>query len=361
MKNMTKALALSLGLSILVSGCGKSIELTTEKIPKAVAVQEAKVETKINYLNYVGTIRSETVKKLGFTVAGRLSSVSVKKGTIVTKGQLLAVLEKQKYQIGVNASKAQVEAALANLEKASKALAYLKVQIEKNGKLLAEEAISQSAYDELELKYEMATNDFNMAQAQFNQSSEGLKQSSSTLNDTKLISDLSGKVIDVLYKKGEIVAAGYPVIVMQNNDQIFSFGVSQKDYGALKIGMAIILTVNEKQVKGKIMTISDSPDQTTRTYEVQVLLADGQFPLGAIGEIQIPNGQCKGVVVPLNVILSGEYDFVFVVENNKAVKKKVEIIEIDENYAVIKGINGGEKIVVSGVKNIDNADDVKVQ
>lgn len=356
-----KTIVLSLSVLLMLTGCQKAPELATANIPKPVSVKEASVEAKTTYITYVGIIKSETLKKVGFTVGGRLSTVAVKKGESVKKGQLLAVLEKHQYQIGVDASKAQVSAARLVSEKALEALNYLKKQLQSNKVLLQEGAVSQSVYDELALKANVAEKDYKASLAQLEQASAGLKNSSSTLSDTRLISDLSGKVVDILYKEGEIVGAGYPVVILQNEDQVFSFGIGQKDYQTIKLGMETDLEIDGLKIKGKIVNISEMPDQTTRTYETHVLLEKGTMPLGAIGEVKIANGQIKGVVVPLNVILSGEYDFVFVVENSKAVKKKIEIIQVHENNAIITGIGSGEKIVVSGVKNIDNADDVKVQ
>lgn len=361
MRVVSKVFLLCLASLISLTGCAKAPELTTAAVPKPVQVQAAKVATKTTYLTYVGTVQSETVKKLSFAVGGRLASVSAEKGDNVKKGQLLAALETHQYQIGVDASGAQVEAARAVFEKAEKAEAYLKDQLAKSKKLLAEGAISQSTYDELSLQYEAAMKDAASAKAQLSQAGSGLSQSASAMDDTKLTADLSGKVMDVLYKKGEIVAPGYPVVIIQNDDQIFSFGVSQKDYQAMKIGSTVTVTVDGQSAEGKLMSLSDVPDQTTRTYEAKVMLLGAQFPLGAVGEVQIPNGQTKGVEVPLNVILSGEYDFVFVVENGKAVKKKVEILDVQGNHAIVKGIADQEQIVISGVKNIDSADDVHIE
>lgn len=361
MKVVGKACLLGICLVMFMTGCSNIKESTASSVPKPVTVQTAKVETKTTYLTYVGTVKSETVKKLGFTIGGRLGTVSAEKGETVKKGQLLAVLDKHQYQIGVDASSAQVEAARAVFKKSDEALKYLKDQLAKNEQLLKEGAINQYTYDELALKYQIAEQDYLAAKAQLNQAMSGLDQSEATLDNTRLVSDFEGKVIDVLYEKGEIIAAGYPVIVIQNKDQIFSFGISQRDYQALKLGTNVTVMVDGKSVKGKLLSISDTPDQATRTYEVQVQLTDGTFPLGAVGEVKIPNGQCKGVTIPLNVILSGEYEFVFVVENNKAVKKPVEILQVDKNLAIVSGLDSNEQIVIGGIKNIDSADDVKIQ
>ncbi len=80
MKVAGKACLLGISLVLLMTGCSNTKELTTSSVPKPVTVQAAKVETKTTYLTYVGTVKSETVKKLGFTIGGRLGTVSAEKG-----------------------------------------------------------------------------------------------------------------------------------------------------------------------------------------------------------------------------------------------------------------------------------------
>ena len=156
MRVFGKTIVLSLSLVLMLTGCQKAPELITANIPKPVSVKEASVEAKTTYISYVGIIKSETIKKVGFTVGGRLSAVEVKKGETVKKGQLLAVLEKHQYQIGVDASKAQVTAARLVSEKALEALNYLKTQLESTRVLLQEGAVAQSVYDELSVKTKVA-------------------------------------------------------------------------------------------------------------------------------------------------------------------------------------------------------------
>lgn len=361
MKVTKKILPLCLGIALIVGGCQKAPELATGQIAKPVNVQVAKVETKPNQLTYVGLMKAETIKKLGFSVGGRLSSVSVKKGDFVKKGQSLAVLEKEKYQIGVDASQAQLNAALSSLNKANEALSYAQTQLDKAKALYTEGSISKSAYDDAVLSHKLSQNDQQAAAAQVEQARSGLDNSQSTMTDTTLKADFEGKVVDVLYEKGEVVAAGYPVIVLQNADQIFSFGVSQKDYKAIQIGTSVEVRLADEKIKGKITNISDTPDESTRTYEVQVAIEPTNMPLGTIGEVYVPNGSVSGVTLPLNVILTGEYDFVFVVQEGKAIKKQVEILQVKDNYATVKGLSDKDSVITSGLKNLENADEVQVK
>ena len=361
MKNTRWILPLGLAMTLILTSCQSAPKLTEGQIAKPVSVETVKNETAVSYLDYVGLVQAETIKKLSFSVGGRLSGVSVKKGEYVKKGQTLAVIEKQKYQIGVDASQAQLSAALSAEKKATEGLAYAKTQLDKAKTLLAEGSITQNTYDEALLQVNLATEDQKAAASQVTQAKSGLDHSKSNLSDTVLKSDFDGKVVDVLYENGEIVAAGYPVVVIQNEDQIFTFGVTQQEYAAMKIGIEVKLEIDKKFFGGKIINISSVPDETTRTYEVQVAMEQIGFPLGAIGRVKIPNGSLNGAHLPLDVVLTGEYDFVYIVEEGKAVKRKVDILQISDNYVIVKGLKNDEKVVTNGLKTLENADSVTVK
>lgn len=358
MKNAKWILPFGIALTMTLTACQSAPKLAEVQVAKPVSVETVKIETTVSYLDYIGIVQAETVKKLSFSVGGRLSGVSVKKGEYVKKGQVLATIEKQRYQIGVDASQAQLNAALSAEKKATEGLEYAKTQLDKAQKLLQEGSITQGSYDEVALQYKMALEDQKAAKSQMDQANSGLSNSKSTLTDTVLKSDFDGKVMDVLYEKGEVVAAGYPVVVIQNEDQIFTFGVTQGEYAAVKIGSEVELNIDLKKFKGKIINISSVPDETTRTYEVQVAMDQTGFPLGVVGDIRIPNGNIKGARLPLDVVLTGEYDFVYLVEDGKAVKRQIKILQVSENYVIVEGLKDNEQVVVNGLKTLENSDNV---
>lgn len=346
--------------SMVLSGCQKAPEINEQSAKKPVHVLETKLETSETQLNFIGLTKAEKMKKMAFETGGKISSIAVKKGENVKKGQLLAKLEGQKYQIGVDASKAQVSAALSQYDKATEAVNYLEKQLSDAKALLASGSVTQATIDELDLKLKTAKNDQAAAKAQLDGADAGLKNSQSTAADTSLISDFNGTVVDVLNEPGEMVAAGYPVIVIQNEALVVTFGITQKDYSAVNIGMPLVFTCDSKTYQGKVTSISEVPDQTTMTYEVQGSLSDNSLMIGAIGSVYIKNGTVKGTKIPMNVILSGEYDFVYLAVDGQAKKQKISILSVSDNYAVVDGIPNGSKLIIDGIKTLEDADFVEV-
>ena len=66
-----------------------------------------------------------------------------------------------------------------------------------------------------------------MKEASLNQAKIELQSKQIQLNDADLYSDMDGYVVEVLSKEGEIIAAGYPVIVIRAAEQKVSVGLSK--------------------------------------------------------------------------------------------------------------------------------------
>lgn len=346
--------------SFILSGCQKAPELSEQSAKKPVNVVKTEVVKTDQQLSFIGLTKAEKLKKLAFETGGKIGSISVKKGENVNKGQQLAKLEGQKYQIGVDASKAQVSAALSQYNKANEAVLFLEKQLSDAEKLLASGSITQATVDELSLKLKTTISDRESAKAQLDSANAGLRNSEATISDTALVSDFKGKVVDVLNEPGEMVAAGYPVIVVQNDALVVTFGVTQKDYSAIKIGMPLTFSCDGKTYTGKVTSVAEVPDQTTMTYEVQGSLSDNALMIGAIGNVYITNGTVSGTKVPMNVILSGEYDFVYIVKDGQAKKQKVKILSVNDNYAIVDGIPNGSDLIINGIKTLEDADYIQV-
>ncbi|MGB3365915.1 MAG: hypothetical protein WBA54_00350, partial [Acidaminobacteraceae bacterium] len=67
-----------------------------------------------------------------------------------------------------------------------------------------------------------------------------------------------------------------------------------------------------------------------------------------------------GMKVPVSSILSSDDDYVYLVKEEKATKNIIIVENVHEGSALVSGLNDGDKIVVEGMKNLNNFDKVKV-
>ena len=65
-------------------------------------------------------------------------------------------------------------------------------------------------------------------------------------------------------------------------------------------------------------------------------------------------GESKGIWIPVKSVLSDGESFVYVVENERAFKKTIEPVFINDGLMEVSGLEKGELVVTSGTKNISD-------
>lgn len=395
MKGM-KWLGLALLCTIVFVGCGtKTAPAATEEIIKPVKVMVVEQKTVDTTLDYIGIVGINPTHNLAYKVGGILLTVDVVKGQDVQKGMLLATLDTKEMQLGVEAANAQINAAKAqyakaeagaseedlknaklDVDKAQSAYDYMIDQFEKMKTLLAEGVVSQSEVDQLVLQktvQEMSLKqakevyaealkgaeieDLQALQAQIDQAQINLESKEMMIQDATLISDVDGVVLDVLYEKGEMVGAGYPVIVIASHEQVVKVGVTGEDLDKIAVGTTAMLS------GGTVVStryISDVPDTTTLTYEVEMAVPAGGYNLGELLDVSFVVGESTGIWIPLNTVLSEGKDFVMVEKDGEAVKTEVLIEESRGTDVRVSGLTVGDKLINEGIHKLNDGDAVAV-
>lgn len=369
--------------------------------PILVDTKTVNFENTDSVLSYMGVVKSDSLKKYSFKSGGKLKSVQVNVGQAVNEGDILLELDKSDMQFQVDAAKNQVDAAYSQYDKAltgsqDEDINAAKLNVEKSQAaydyaqklyfdiktLLDEGAVSESSFKEAELSLNIADKELKQAQELLNKAKSGtrkediasaksqyeLAQTSydaikKLFNDATLVCDTKGYVADILYEVGEIVPQGYPAILVQSENQVMSIGATQEDVEKLSIGMTALITVNNENYNGEIVDISQTPDETSRTFNVDIFISDRdkKFYIGSIGQVELIIGQTSGIYIEIPYILNDGVDYVYIVEGNKAVRKNIDIVEIVDDKALVKGLSDNSQLIINGAKNIKDGFLVEVK
>ena len=338
-------------LSIILTGCSGQAAVTGAEKEKLVQVQEAKEETYPVQLSYTGLTSPGELRKYSFKISGKLQDIAVEKGAYVKAGQRLASLDTTEYGLAVEASR-------LNVIKAEKAYNDALDSYQKCEQLYAAGAIAEN--DLIKAKLNLDVQEATLEQAKLELQAKQIQ-----LNDAQLYADMEGYVVDILFQKSEIVAAGYPVVVIRSPEQKVSVGLSQSDVHKVKVGDAVKVTVNGKTASGKVERLDAVPDEQTRTYNAEILITEpypaDSFFLGATAEVKFAQGETTGIWVPLACILNDGEDYLFVVQDGRAVKRNITILDVQGFKVRIEGLNAGEQYVISGMKTLKESNKVKIQ
>jgi len=170
-----------------------------------VQTSKAKKGTITRTVSGAGKVQAATTVKISSSISGDLLERSVRMGDKVTKGQVLGRIDRRRYEAavkqasaGVSVSRADVQAAQVEVDRAAAELARVQTLVSKNMASSAEAEQSKAAHDG--------------ALARLSSSKERLAQAiaisdqaSSDLSKTTLVSPIEGSVIELSREVGERV------------------------------------------------------------------------------------------------------------------------------------------------------------
>ncbi len=172
------------------------------------------------------------------------------------------------------------------------------------------------------------------------------------LSEGTLISDQSGIVDDILVEEYEIRSAGAPVISLRSTDQMVVTYVTSGDRNQIEIDQKVKLIVDGQTLEGAILFIDDAADAQTHSYRVEIGFNHTQVTNGSVANIDFVVGQYTGIWIPIQSVQTSTLDFVYLLNEDRAEKRAIEILEVKGDEVLIEGLERGEQLIVSGMKSL---------
>ena len=168
---------------------------------------------------------------------------------------------------------------------------------------------------------------------------------------------------------GATAAPGVPAFTVMKTDKVYAkASITESEISKLKIGTDAkveISSLNET-FNGKVAIVNPSADAVTRTFNVKVRLDNKEDKLlpGMISNIKINTGNTVDVItVPSESIIRDANNilYVFVIKENKAIKKRVSLGGFKGNEVIVtKGLSIGDSVVIAGNKNLKDGQTVSL-
>jgi RND family efflux transporter MFP subunit len=324
---------------------------------KVLKIEESKKPVK---MQYIGTVDAKEIINYSFKVGGKLSRIFVKKGDEIAAGQLLAEIDTQDLSFQVAAAKAAMDSAAVNIKKAEDSLKYNKDLLEKMNNLYAEGAISKDQYDQIKLQVDVAEANYQQAKSQYDAAKTDYEYKSALVKDARLYAEQNGTVVDVLLEENERIGANQPIVIVRSGKQIINVGIPQQDLKNICVGAKALINVDDENAEGIVTYIAEAPDAATRTYNAEIEVLEKQFRLGSIAKVGVEVGEQQGIWIPMTAIFSNGEDYVYIVRGDRAFKRTVELLNVSDDKIRVEGIEAGELLVVSGMKNLNDGSKVNI-
>jgi RND family efflux transporter MFP subunit len=289
-------------------------------------------------------------------VAGQITALHRDVGDLVSREGLLASVDKEMPRETLNQAEASLMAAEARFRLARED--YLR-----DSTLYANGDVAQAAYDAGHTAYRSALAELKATRA-------ARELAARDLREADIRAPFPGAVSRRYCEIGSYVTPGMPLFRIVDIDSLrLVLNVSQRDVADVELGSEVIIaaeTFGDRTFMGTIRSIAPEADEATRTFPVEVILAntpDGSLRDGLVVRATLPlNSLENAIALPREAVLKrtgGE--FVFVVEDSLAHERAVTTGPlVEDHYVIEQGLQPGEWVVVSGMANLKDSSLVSV-
>ncbi|QXH41894.1 efflux RND transporter periplasmic adaptor subunit [Pseudomonas sessilinigenes] len=333
--------ALPVSLAFFLSACGHE-EPVQIGIRPAMVVQPEPSARALD--SYPGEVRARYEPDLAFRIGGKVSRRLVEEGERVKANQPLAELDPQDVRLQLEATRAQVTAASANLD-------LVRAERDRYKALLERQMVSRSQYDNAENLYRSGEARLKQIKAEFD-------VANNQAGYAVLRAPQDGVVAKRAVEVGQVVAAGQTVFTLATDGErevLISF--PEQNFGRFKIGQPVsveLWTQPGQRFDGQIRELSPAADPRSRTFAARIAFNTGKVPaeLGQSARVFVQSGEQVSLSVPLSALTAeGGATYVWRIDaNNTLHKTPVRVGAFNEKTVpVLEGLSPSDWVVAAGV------------
>jgi HlyD family secretion protein len=236
-----------------------------------------------------GTVNPVLTIIVGSYVSGVIQELSCDYNTKVQKGQICAKLDPRPYQSVVNQDQANLDVALAQLEKDKSVVRYTQINDARNRQLATRNYVSQDVADIAKSALEQARAQVALDIASIDLRKAELGSAAVNLGYTNIVSPVDGTVVSRNITVGQTVAATFqtPTLFLIASDLTkmqVDTNVSESDIGSVTEGDKARFSVDAfpgRVFQGAVVQVRQSPQtvQNVVTYDVVVAIANADLAL----------------------------------------------------------------------------------
>lgn len=354
MRTFRTPVALIAALALAMTACSAP-EATPEAAPRVsvVTVGPQVVQRDDELPGRVAAVRTAQIRaQVGGIVQRRL----FEQGAEVRAGQAL-------FQIDPAAFRADVDSALAALQRSEAALGRSRVQSQRLHALAAAQAVSQQHRDDASAEYEQA-------RAAVNEARAILARRQLDLRYATVSAPIAGRIDQAMVTEGALVgvADAEPMAVVQQIDQVYvdvrqpaaQLESLQRSAGGGELPVTIIGAAGKPlPERGQMLFSGINVDARTGDVILRILVDNPQRQLlpGMYVRAKVPRGApASALTVPQQAVLrsAGGQAYAWVIGGDgKAVIRTLEVDgSVDRQWLVRTGLKAGEKVVVEGQERL---------
>jgi len=334
--------------SLLLQGCMKPAngeenqdESTADL---SIPVEAAMVKTIDVAAFYSGTATLEADKQAMVVsqITGVVLEINAEEADYVEAGQVLAVVETDRYALEV--------------ERTNASLKRLQTDYQRKQELFSKQLVS--------------TEDFERVSAEYDAQKAAYELAKLDLKYTSIRAPISGFISERMVRAGNLVKLHQPVYNITSYDPLLAVvHVPERELRVLSKGLQVSMSVDAwpgESFSGEVIRISPVIDTNTGTFRVTAQIDDhGQMlKPGLFGRVEIQYDMHENVpVIPRSAIITeDELSHVFVINDESIANRRTIELGFEANglVEVTQGLEKGETVVTAGKGSLSDESRVEV-
>ncbi|MFO8030173.1 MAG: efflux RND transporter periplasmic adaptor subunit [Cyclonatronaceae bacterium] len=317
-----------------------------------------------------GTIRAQDVVQVIPQVSNRITRIHADLGDTVRKGQRLASIYDVPFRDALEQSRAQMRQSRSAYERDS-------TSYERQRQLFERGASSPSELDN-------ARSAFESSKAQYESARAAVTQSRENLENTEIRSPVDGVILARMISEGDLARTGEPAFEVANlvgfETRLF---LPMQDWESVMVGQPVAMKLSNRDevaARGVVSRISPQLNPNTGLGEVVVSLTDATRSVrqGVLVDSRITlETRENTVVIPRSAMIEQvetyiepetntveirrKYNAFVAIGDTLARQRELELgLEQGERVEVLQGLEPGEKLIVTGQRNLSDRDRIRI-
>ena len=325
-----------------------------------VLIEEVKIVDVSPQKQYIAVVEAINSVNLIPQVSGYIDKVLFQEGSVVQEGDILFIIEQDRYIANVDLSKAALSSAKANLVRAER-------DYNRQKALSTHNYASKSTLDQAESTYLQA-------KAAVAQAKANLELAEIDMKHTEIKAPFTGTIGKALVTEGNYVSSNSQTLarIVQKSPVRVAFSVPDKDHqlfrdmGLSNLRTKVIIPGNKVfDEKVNSYFISNEINSNTATLPVYLEYINHSkelIPGNYVDVILSSSEENKAIVInPSAVMQDANGAYVFAVDDEGKVQEiRVQLDGVFEGkQIVLSGLVGNEKIIVNGLQKVKDGATVR--
>ncbi|MBH88524.1 MAG: hypothetical protein CMJ12_05110 [Pelagibacterales bacterium] len=334
----------------------------------SVEVDEVILESLNQTIPVIGRVISLKEADVPAAVIGKIENVLVEVGDKVKKGQVLALIDIDRYKWMAEISSANVNATRAEIKSAKAETNINLIELNRMESLKESSAFNVSKYERLQSLHTSLIAKEEIVEAKLKSALQEEKLAKLNLKRATVKAPFDGVIEFKMVEFGEAVGLGFTLFKLVSDSLLeIEADVPSNRARILEINNNInVSTTDMISFNSKLRALGVRENSNSRTIPVHLTFDNNELSrklfVGENVNIFIPIGPgLKAPTVHKDAILKREgMSLVYVVEEEKAVIKPLKLGDgVGNRFIVLSGINEGDTVVIKGNERLRPGQAVK--